>query len=345
MNQLFTTYKLKNLELRNRIVMPPMCMYSSDDSGVATDWHTFHYRTRAQGGAALIIQEATAIERRGRISAKDLGIWDDSHIPALSKVVKAIKTEGAIPGIQLAHAGRKCEVLNEDIIAPSAISFDLENPSYKVPRQMTEHDMQTVAQSFKKATERAIEAGYEFLELHGAHGYLISEFLSPLTNRRDDQYGGLEDNRGRFLKMVIQAVRSVWKDENPLALRISATDYHPHGNHPEDLAHLINLVKTEGIDSIHVSTGGVVPHVHIPVKPGFQIPAAHTIKQLTGLPVIGGGMVSECEQAEEIIHSGKSDLVFLGRELLRNPSFPILCAKEVGVDADYIPHQYKRAFI
>lgn len=344
MSHLFTPFAIKDIALRNRIVMPPMCMYSSDDSGRATEWHSFHYRTRAQGGAGLIIQEATAVERRGRISARDLGIWDDSHIPALAEIAKGIKAEGAVAGIQMAHAGRKCEVSGEDVIAPSPISFDPDEPSYANPREMDEKDMETVAESFKNAAERAADAGYRFLEIHGAHGYLISEFLSPLVNKREDLYGGSEENRTRFLRMIIKSVRSVWKEEHPLALRVSAEDYHAGGNRPENLAGLINLVKDEGIDIVHVSTGGVVPHVHIPAKPGFQIPAASLIREETGLPVIGGGLISDRRQAEEIISSGRSDLVFLGRELLRNPSFPLLSARESGIEIPYIPEQYKRAF-
>jgi NADPH2 dehydrogenase len=343
MNTLFTSLHIKNVTLRNRIVMPPMCMYSAGSDGLATPWHSFHYRTRAQGGTALIIQEATAVESRGRISSRDLGIWDDSHIPGLRDIVKGIKAEGAVPAIQLGHAGRKCCAPGEDVIAPSPINFDPADGEYKTPREMSRQDMDVVAESFKNAALRAAEAGYEILEIHGAHGYLISEFLSPLTNTRTDDFGGDIARRAEFLRMIVRAVRSVWKEENPLILRISALDYAEGGNKSEDLAQIINLVKDEGIDIVHVSTGGVVPNVKIPAGPAFQIPAARIIKNLTGLPVVGGGLITSSSQAEEVVSSGDADLVFLGRELLRNPYFPLLSAQEAGVDLSYWPAQYERS--
>lgn len=341
---IYNPFSIKNVTLRNRIVMPPMCMYSAEKDGIAKDWHAFHYRTRAQGGTGLIIQEATAVESRGRISSNDLGIWDDSQIPALSRITKAIKSEGAVAAIQLAHAGRKCNVGVEDVIAPSAINFDPDDPAFATPRQMSQSDVDKVAESFRDAAMRAQEAGYEILELHGAHGYLISEFLSPLTNRRDDIYGGSIKKRTEFLRLIIQSVRSVWTEENPLILRVSAEDYNREGNHPEDLAEMIGLVKDEGVDIIHVSTGGVVPHVKIPTQPGFQIGAASIIRKKTGLPVIGGGLISDFDHAEEIISNGQADLIFLGRELLRNPYFPLLNARDKGVNINYGPKQYERAF-
>ena len=342
MDHLFTPFTIKNITLRNRIVMPPMCMYSASNNGKATVWHSFHYRTRAQGGTGLIIQEATSVESRGRISQHDLGIWNDSQIPALTEIVESIKIEGAIAGIQLAHAGRKCCTDGEDLIAPSPISFDPDDKAYKIPREMNRNDIDEVVESFKKAAERAVIAGYQILEIHGAHGYLINEFLSPLTNHRKDEFGGSVSNRAEFLRLIIRAVRSVWKEENPLMLRISAIDYREGGNNPEDLAQLINLVKSEGIDIINVSTGGVVSNVHIPAAPSFQIPAAKIIKDLTGLPVIGGGLITEAEQAEDIIKNNNTDLVFLGRELLRNPYFALLNAREAGINLEYWPNQYKR---
>lgn len=343
MNHLFTPFSLKNVTLRNRIVMPPMCMYSAENNGMATDWHCFHYRTRAQGGSSLIIQEASAVESRGRISANDLGIWEDSQIPGLSDIVKAITEEGAVPAIQLAHAGRKCCVSGEDVIAPSALNFDMEDPLYKTPREMSPADIDLVVESFRNAAVRAAEAGYKALEIHGAHGYLISEFLSPLTNQRTDVYGGSPEKRAEFLRQILRAVRSVWNKENPLILRVSALDYADGGNQAEDLARIINSVKDEGVDIIHVSSGGVVPNVTIPAAPGFQIPPAKKIKVQTGLPVIGGGLITKSDHAEMIIADGDSDLVFMGRELLRNPYFPLLSAKAAGVELSYRPKQYLRA--
>jgi len=343
MNHLFTPFSIKNITLRNRIVMPPMCMYSAAENGRAKPWHSFHYRSRAQGGTALIVQEATAVESRGRISSNDLGIWSDSHIPPLTDIVQGITAEGSVPGIQLAHAGRKCCAAGEDVIAPSPINFDPDDMSYKTPREMNRNDIDLVIESFKKAAERADAAGYQILEIHGAHGYLINEFLSPLTNHRTDDFGGSARHRAEFLRLIVIAIRSVWKEENPLMLRISAIDYKAGGNNPEDLAELINLVKNEGIDMIHVSSGGVVPDVHIPAAPSFQIPAAKIIKKMTGLPVVGGGLVTELEQADNIIKNNDSDLVFLGRELLRNPYFALLSAREMGLNPEYWPKQYERS--
>jgi NADPH2 dehydrogenase len=320
-----------------------MCMYSAPEDGKATSWHNFHYRTRAQGGAALIIQEATAVEARGRISSFDLGIWDDSHISGLKELTNGIKAEGAVPGIQLAHAGRKCNVSGADVIAPSPINFDPDDSVYVTPREMNKDDIDTVVEAFRNAAERAVESGYQILEIHGAHGYLINEFLSPLTNTRGDSFGGPLKNRAEFLRRIIQAVRSVWKEENPLMLRVSALDYAEGGNQPEALAEIINLVKGEGIDIVHVSSGGVVPHVKIPLKPAYQIPAARIIKDLTGLPVVGGGLITQSGEVGEILKNQDSDLVFLGRELLRNPYFPLISAQEVKENVEYWPRQYLRA--
>ncbi|MBI9103976.1 MAG: NADPH dehydrogenase NamA [Spirochaetales bacterium] len=343
MNNLFSPFIIKNVKLRNRIVMPPMCMYCANESGNATPWHSFHYRSRAQGGTGLIIQEATAVQPRGRISSNDLGIWSDSHIPGLTDIVRGIKEEGSVPAIQLAHAGRKCCVSGEDVFAPSSINFDQYDPDYITPREMTDGDIYNAILAFKEGARRAAEAGYDILEIHGAHGYLINEFLSPLTNTRSDSYGGSVQNRAEFLKQVVRAVRSVWNEEKPLILRISALDYSEDGNKPEDLAEVINYIKGEGIDIIHVSTGGVVPNVKIPAAPGFQIPAAKIIKEKTGLPVIGGGLITTARQGDDILAREQTDLVFYGRELLRNPFFPLLGAREMGVDVDYWPGQYLRA--
>lgn len=343
MDNLFTPFSIKNVTLRNRIVMPPMCMYSAGKDGKATGWHSFHYRTRAQGGTAMIIQEATAVESRGRISNSDLGLWEDGQISGMADIVRSIKAEGAVPAIQLAHAGRKCCAPGEDVIGPSAINFDAEDPHYKVPREMSAGDINNVIDAFRAAAERTLEAGYEVIEIHGAHGYLISEFLSPLTNRRSDEFGGTIEKRAEFLRRIIRAVRSVWDNEKLLILRVSALDYADKGNKPEDIAQVINLVKEEGVDIIHVSSGGVIPHVKIPAAPGFQIPPAKIIKSLTDLPVIGGGLITDPHHAGRIIKDEDSDLVFFGRELLRNPYFPYLSAKRAGIKLPYWPEQYERS--
>ncbi|MGN9163951.1 NADPH dehydrogenase NamA [Tissierellaceae bacterium HCP3S3_D8] len=338
MNKLFSSIKLKNLELKNRIVMAPMCMVASDDKGYANSWHEIHYGSRAIGGIGLIIVEATAVESRGRIKNGDLGIWEDSHIEGLSKIVKNSKALGAKIAIQLAHAGRKCEVKSENIIAPSPIPF---NDSYSTPRKMTKDDIDTVINSFKEGARRANEAGFDAIEIHGAHGYLINEFLSPLTNKRNDEYGGSLENRTRFLKEIIREIKTVWPEDKPIILRVSGEEYVDKGNHPEDLVDIINLIKDEGIDLINVSSGAVVT-ADIDAYPGYQIPFAEIIKRGTGLPVIAGGLITEPEMAEEILQNSRADFIFLGRELLRNPYWPLQAATRLNEDIEW-PASYSRA--
>ena len=338
MSRLFSNYIIKNLEFKNRIVMAPMCMYSADDDGKAKEWHLLHYASRAVGGVGLIIQEATAVESRGRISANDLGIWDDSQIEGLKNIVDTCKKYGVKMGIQLAHAGRKCEAKNERIIAPSSIAFSDE---YRVPNEITKQEINEVIQSFKEAAKRCVEIGYDVIEIHGAHGYLINEFLSPLTNKRTDEYGGSKENRARFLKEVLHAVREVWSSEKTLILRVSAEDYDEEGNHPEDLADLINLVKNEGVDLVDVSSGGVIS-VAPKAFHGYQIKFAEVIKEKTSLPVIAGGLIMEPHMAEEVLENRRADMVFLGRALLRNPYWPLNADYELSNIAIW-PKQYERA--
>ena len=338
MSKLFSSFKLKNLEIKNRIVMAPMCMYTADNDGKAKDWHLFHYTTRAIGGVGLILQEATAVESRGRISANDLGLWNDSHIEGLKKIVDAVKSNGALMGVQLGHAGRKCEAENERIIAPSAIAFSGE---YRVPNEMTKIEINEVVLAFKNAAKRCLEVGYDIIEVHGAHGYLINQFLSPVTNNRSDEYGGTVENRARFLKEVIHAVREVWPMEKPLILRVTAEDYVEGGNHPIDLAESINLVKDEGIDLINVSSGGVVSIAPNSFQ-GYQVKFAEIIKENTGLPVIAGGLIIEPHMAEEILQNGRADMIFLGRALLRNPYWPLQADFELNNEIEW-PKQYERA--
>ncbi|MBW4829260.1 MAG: NADPH dehydrogenase NamA [Clostridiaceae bacterium] len=340
MSKLFSSAKIKNLELKNRIVMAPMCMVASDDKGYVKDWHEIHYGSRAIGGTGLIILEATAVESRGRIKNGDLGIWDDSHIEGLSRIVKTSKVLGAKVGIQLAHAGRKCEVKSEKIIAPSPIAFD---NSYSTPEEMTKDDINIVINAFKEGAIRANEAGFDTIEIHGAHGYLINEFLSPLTNKRKDDYGGSLENRTRFLREIIREINTVWPKDKPIILRVSGEEYVSDGNHPEDLVDIINLVKGEGIDIINVSSGAVV-HANIDAYPGYQVPFAETIKKGTGLPVIAGGLITEPEMAEEILKNNRADFIFLGRELLRNPYWPLEAANKLKEDIEW-PHSYRRAKI
>lgn len=338
MSKLFSSFKLKDMEVKNRIVMAPMCMYSAGNDGKANDWHHVHYVTRAIGGTGLILQEATAVEPRGRITSNDLGLWDDSQIDGLKKIVDEVKKNGALMGVQLGHAGRKCEAEEEQIIAPSPIAFSNE---YRLPEEMNKEDIKTVIQSFKDAASRCLKVGYDVIEIHGAHGYLINEFLSPLTNKRTDEYGGSLENRARFLKEVVHAVRQVWPKEKPLILRVTAEDYAEGGNHPEDLALLINLVKDQGVDLINVSSGGLVS-IAPKVFQGYQVKFAEIIKEKTGLPVIAGGLIVEPHMAEEILKNNRADMIFLGRVLLRNPYWPLEAAHELKDEISW-PVQYERA--
>lgn len=338
MSKLFSSFKVKNIELKNRIVMAPMCMYSAEGDGKAKDWHFIHYSSRAAGGAALIIQEATAVEARGRITDRDLGIWENSQMEGLKRIVTECKKHGTVMGIQLAHAGRKCEVESEVIIAPSSIAF---NEKFKMPAEMSKEDIKRVIEAFKSAAQRVKDIGYDVIELHGAHGYLINEFLSPLSNKRTDEYGGSLENRASILREVIKAVREVWPMEKALILRVSAEDFLSEGNHPEDLAKIINLVKEEGLDIINVSSGGVAP-APINVYPGYQIKFAEVIKEKTKLPVIAGGLITSPLMAEEVLQNERADLIFLARELLRDPYWPLHAAEQLGEDISW-PEQYVRA--
>lgn len=342
MNHLFTPFTLKSMNLRNRIVMAPMCMYSSDQTGFVKPFHMTHYETRAMGGTALVILEATAVESRGRISAEDLGIWSDAHVEGLKQLTEVIHRHGAKAGIQLAHAGRKCGVPSEDMIAPSPVWFEEAEPSYRLPREMNIDDIHTVVEAFKQAARRALEAGFDFIELHGAHGYLINEYLSPLTNFRKDQYA----DGTLLLEEILNAVHSVWPSHLPVGLRISAEDYAEGGNLPEHLSEKINRVmkkmpEGQGIDLINVSSGGVVP-ARINVFDGYQTRHAEIIGQLTKIPVMSGGRIKTAEMADEIIRNNRAELVFLGRQLLIDPYFPLHAAVTLKQEIDYAPVAYER---
>lgn len=342
MNRIFSPITIKNLHIRNRIMMAPMCMYSSNENGYANEWHFTHYETRAIGGVGLVMVEATAVESRGRITGEDLGIWDDSQIEGLSEIVRRVKRNGSKIGIQLAHAGRKCEAKGEDIIAPSPIKFDSHSLTYKKPRKMELDDIEEVFEAFRKAAERALLAGFDIIEIHGAHGYLINQFLSPVTNERKDEYGGSIEKRAAFLREIIKRARLSWPDEKPVCLRVSAEEYCEAGNRPHDVADIINIVKDEGIDIVNVSSGGLVS-APVPAYEGYQTRFAETIKQITGLPVISGGLISKPSMADEIIRNERADMVFFGRELLRNPYWPLQASKELGDELEYWPEQYLRA--
>jgi NADPH2 dehydrogenase len=328
---LFKSFQLKNLNLKNRVVMPPMCMYSADEKGYANDFHIVHYGTRAIGGVGLIIVEATGIVPDGRISVNDLGIWDDSHIEGLKTIVDAIHINGSYAGIQINHAGRKARV--ENPIAPSSISYGMD---YMTPKEMTKKEIKDVVNAFKEAANRANKAGFDMLEIHGAHGYLIYQFLSPISNLREDEY---KDGK-LFLKEVVEAITSVWPKNKVLGLRVSATDYVDGGATPKMIADAINYVKKLGLDLIDVSSGGNVL-VKINSYPGYQIGLAKEIKDYTNLPVIGGGLITDLKLADYAVSSNHMDLVYLGRVLLRDPYIVINQANELGIDLEY-PKQYIR---
>lgn len=350
---LFSPLEIRGIRLKNRIVISPMCQYSSVD-GFANDWHLIHLGSRATGGAALVIQEATAISPQARISPDDMGLWKDDHIEPLQRITRFIKKQNSVPGIQLAHAGRKASVSSPwkggKVLepsaggwitqAPSAIAFRESDP---VPESISAAGIAQIRKDFMAAGTRALEAGFEVVEIHSAHGYLLNSFLSPLSNHRTDNYGGSFENRIRLVKEIVTDLRTVWPEKFPLFLRISATDYAEDGWRLTDTVQLAMAVKPLGVDLIDASSGGLIPHVQIPLGPGYQVPFAETIRRQTGIMTAAVGLITKSTQAEEIISQGKADLVMIARESLRNPNFPLTAAKELGVEIDYWPQQYLRA--
>jgi 2,4-dienoyl-CoA reductase-like NADH-dependent reductase (Old Yellow Enzyme family) len=329
-----------------------MCQYSAQD-GLANDWHLVHLGSRAVGGAGTVIVEATAVEARGRISPGDMGIWSDRHMEPLARIARFVKGQGAIPGIQLAHAGRKASTKAPwlgggpvdaaeawETVAPSAIPFDKE---YPVPAALAPAEIHNIVEEFATAAGRALAAGFEMVELHGAHGYLMHQFLSPLSNRRTDEYGGSLQNRMRFAVEITQAVRRVWPERLPLFFRISATDWAEGGWTPEDSVELVRAVAPLGVDLIDCSSGGAIPRVKIPVGPGYQVQFAARIRRETGVHTGAVGMITEARQAEGIVAAGEADLVILAREFLREPYWPMKAAAALG-DEKHVPPQYQRAF-
>ncbi|WP_142827893.1 NADPH dehydrogenase NamA [Planococcus soli] len=338
MAKLFEPYEIKQTIFKNRIVMAPMCMYQSDrEDGQVTDWHRIHYPTRAVGGVGLIITEATAVQPEGRISSRDLGIWDDSHVGGQAEIVRLMQQSGAKTGIQLAHAGRKATIEGE-IHSASAIAFD---ENYKTPKEMSLEDIKETITAFKNGAIRAKKAGFDVIELHAAHGYLINQFLSPLTNKRTDEYGGSPGNRYRLLGQVIDAVNEVW--DGPLFVRISAHDHSEGGMTPEHYVEMCQWMKQQGVDLIDVSSGAVVP-AKISVYPGYQVPFAETIKTHTPIATGAVGLITSPLQAEEILQNGRADMVFLARELLRDPYWAYTAAKELNADIT-APVPYERGWV
>ncbi|MGA7239672.1 MAG: NADH:flavin oxidoreductase/NADH oxidase [Bryobacteraceae bacterium] len=350
---LFQPLTQRGITFRNRIAVSPMCQYSSDD-GFANDWHLVHLGSRAVGGAALVMMEATAVEARGRISPFDQGIWKDEHVEFLTRIAVFLKQFGAVAGIQLAHAGRKASVRSPweggsailaaeggwQTVAPSPIPF---RPADSVPAELSKSEIHTVMNAFVAAARRALQAGFQLIELHGAHGYLMHQFLSPLSNRRTDEYGGPFENRIRFALETVEAVRAAWPQELPLWLRISATDWVEGGWSIEDSIALARRVEPMGVDLIDCSSGGSSLEQKIPMAPGYQVPFAERIRAEAGIPTGAVGLITNPEQAEHIIGSGQADMVLLAREFLRDAYFPLHAAGALGAELDP-PAQYLRAF-
>lgn len=352
MAELFTPIQIKTITLKNRLVVSPMCQYSSLD-GFAGEWHLVHLGSRAVGGAGLVFTEATAVVPEGRISPSDLGIWKDEHIESLKRITTFVESHGSVPGIQLAHAGRKSSQESPwkgmqpipiaeggwETVAPSAIAFKEGDP---VPKELTKVEIKTLVKKFKEGAERALKAGFKVIELHGAHGYLIHEFLSPISNTRSDIYGGSFENRIRFLKEVVEAVRTVWPTELPLFVRLSATEYAEGGWTEQDSIELAKILKEMDVDLIDCSTGGNVHGVKITLKPLYQTDLAESIRKNSEIKTGAVGLITTAQEAESIIVDNRADLVFMARELLRDPYFPLRAAHELGEDVDW-PDQYVRA--
>ncbi|MFT3746705.1 MAG: NADPH dehydrogenase NamA [Agriterribacter sp.] len=352
MSLLFSPFTIKQVTLKNRIVVSPMCQYSSVD-GFANDWHLVHLGSRAVGGAGTIITEATAVSPEGRISPDDLGIWKDEHIEKLKQITTFIKAQGSVTAMQLAHAGRKASTRSEwkgggsiplaeggwQTVSASAIAF---NEGYSEPLALDKQGIEKVIKNFVSAAQRALHAGFDIIEIHAAHGYLIHQFLSPLSNQRTDNYGGSFKNRIRLLLQIIEAVQKVWPAYLPLWVRISATDWIAGGWNIDEAVQLAHILKEKSVDLIDVSSGGLVPGAKIPVAPLYQVLFAADIKRETGIATGAVGMITQAQQAEDILESGDADIIIMGREMLRDPYFPMHAAKQLGYDFTW-PVQYRRA--
>ena len=349
---LFTPISFRTVTIRNRIMVSPMCQYSCED-GQATDWHLVHLGSRAVGGAGLVMAEATAVQARGRISARDLGIWDDAHVPGLRRIARFVGEQGAMPGIQLAHAGRKASVMVPwegdgaltaaqgawQVVGPSPTRFSSAHP---VPEALTVQEITGVTGSFADAARRALAAGFAVVELHFAHGYLVHEFLSPLSNQRTDGYGGSFENRTRLAREIARAVRAVWPESLPLFVRISTTDWTNDGWDVEQSVELARGLKAEGVDLIDCSSGGNVHGAKLPIGPGYQTPNAERVRREAGIPTGAVGLITSAAQADHVLRTGQADMVVLARQFLRDPYWPLHAAAELRADAPW-PNQYLRA--
>ena len=356
MSALFSPLELRDVTIRNRIGVSPMCQYSGTD-GFAGEWHLVHLGAFATGGAGVVFTEATAVLPEGRISPQDLGVWDDAHVEMLARVASFVDAQGAVPGMQLAHAGRKASTRPpwerdgsatvsveeggwpEDVRGPSDVPFSDAHP---VPRPLDAEGIARVVRAFADAAARALDAGFRILEVHAAHGYLLHEFLSPLSNRRSDGYGGSFDNRVRLVLEVVDAVRERWPERLPLSVRISATDWADGGWTVDESVALARLLGPRGVDIVDTSSGGLVPWQDVPLGPGYQVPFAERIRREAGIATAAVGLITKPEQAEAIIAEGKADMVLLAREMLRQPHWPLLAAHALG-EAGPWPPQYLRA--
>jgi 2,4-dienoyl-CoA reductase-like NADH-dependent reductase (Old Yellow Enzyme family) len=352
---LFTPLTLREVEMKNRVWVSPMCQYSSPGDGLPTPWHLVHLGGFATGGAGLVMTEASAVERDGRISPEDAGIWSDAHTEAWAPVTAFIRAQGARPGMQLAHAGRKASTYAPwrgrgsvavadggwETVGPSAVAFG----DYATPREMDDADRARITGAFVAAAGRAHAAGFDVVELHAAHGYLLHQYLSPLSNRRGDRYGGDLEGRMRYPLEVVEAVRAAWPADKPLLVRVSATDWAPVDGPPgwsaADTVIFARALAERGVDLVDCSTGGNLPRADIPVGPGYQVPFAAQVKRDAGVPTGAVGMITAAAQAEEIVSTGQADGVFLARELLRSPAWPRAAAATLGADVDW-PEQYDR---
>lgn len=351
---LFSPLQLRSVTLRNRIAVSPMCQYSSVD-GLANDWHLVHLGARAAGGAGLVLTEAAAVEARGRISPADLGIWDDTQVEPLRRVTACIASQGAVPGIQLAHAGRKAstappwdggatvgpEAGGWTVVGPSPLPFA---PGSPTPEPLDAAGLNEVVEAFAAAARRALAAGFRVAEIHAAHGYLLHSFLSPIANQREDAYGGGFEGRTRLLLETVEAVRAAWPDDLPLLVRISASDWLPLGWDIEQSVELARRLRALGVDLVDCSSGGLAPGAEIPLVPGYQVPFAERIRHEAEIATGAVGLITEPAQADAILREGRADLILLARQLLREPSWPLRAAHELGRDAAELwPRQYLRA--
>lgn len=356
MNSLFDPVDIRGVHVRNRLWVPALCQYSvTKRDGVPTDWHFAHLSSFAIGGSGLILAEATAVTPEGRISPHDTGIYSDEQVVAWRRITDFAHEQGAVIGLQLAHAGRKASVWPEwgfpdkgtmpaseggwQTLAPSAVAFE----GYDAPRALTHDEVADVVAAFVAGARRALDAGFDLVELHAAHGYLLHQFLSPLSNRRDDEYGGSLENRARLLLQIVRAVRTEVGEQVPVMVRFSATDYAEGGWDAEQTATVAGWARDAGADFFDISSGGLMAGVRIPLGPGYQVPFAEFVRSTAAVPVNAVGLITEVAQAQQIVESGQADAVMLGRESMRDPHFPLRAAHELGVELDYWPPQYLRA--